>query len=209
MSAIRLVEAKGLSNREFIERHAAPGRVGLARGTSWVDQRIRQTLRHLTSDGAWCDWSHAMLFEGRRADGRHWVFEADIEFGRGFVQSCVQENRAEKFWDARKYSGLAILDFGLSASETRAVVARALEMTARRTAYSYRGILATWLAVHRRTLGRRSRLQDLKETFCSAFVQDAYKKAGIDFCPRVTIAHTTPFHIGATGVPHTRYVLQH
>lgn len=208
MSRVKVVAVKGLSNREFLERYAGPGRVGLACGTSWVDQRIRRTLRHLTPDGEWCAWSHAMLFEGRRADGQHWVFEADIEFARGFVQSGVQENRVEKFWDEKKYSGLAVLDFGLSPEQARLVMGRALDMTAQRVAYSYRGIMATWLAVHRKTLSRQSRLQNLKDTFCSSFVQRAYKDVGIAFSPGVEEAHTTPQHIAATVVPHTRYLLQ-
>lgn len=207
MTGIKKVDVRRLSNREFLERYAGPGRVGLACGTSWVDNRIRRALRRITPDGSWSDWSHCMLFEGRRADGQHWVFEADIEVGRGYFQSGVQENRIEKFWDEKKYSSLAVLDFHLTPAQTRMAMGRALDMVAQRVAYSYRGIVATWLALHRGGLDQKSRLQNLKDAFCSSFVQRAYKDVPIVFSPGVEEAHTTPHHISATVVPHTRYVL--
>ena len=37
----------GLSNREFLERHAQPGRVGLCVGATAVDKAICRAQRHL------------------------------------------------------------------------------------------------------------------------------------------------------------------
>lgn len=199
---------RGLSSREFLERHAAPGRVGLACGTSLVDQGIRRALRRITADGEWSPWSHCMLFEGRRFDGQHWLMEADIELGRGHLLSGVQERRVEKYWDAKAYSSLAVLDFGLTPEQTKLVLARALDLVAQRVAYSYRGIAATWLALKRGTLDRPSRLQSLKDLFCSSFIQRSFRDVGIVFAPGVEEAHTTPHHLEATTVPHARWVLE-
>src|ERR1039458_3337195 len=67
----------GMSNREFLERHAHPGRVGLCGGTTKVDLAIRHAPRHLHAEHRWSDWSHSFLFEGRRLDGQHWVLESE------------------------------------------------------------------------------------------------------------------------------------
>jgi hypothetical protein len=75
----QIIIAEGISNQEFIERHAQPGRVGLCGGMTNVDVVIRRAQRHLHEAGRWSDWSHAFLFEGRRADGHHWVIESDIQ----------------------------------------------------------------------------------------------------------------------------------
>ena len=57
----------GISNREFIERYAAAGRVGLCGGITKIDTAIRLVQRHQHPGHRWSDWSHAFLFEGRRA----------------------------------------------------------------------------------------------------------------------------------------------
>ena len=44
------IVVSGLSNREFIERHAQPGRVGLCGGTTKVDLAIRHAQRHLHAE---------------------------------------------------------------------------------------------------------------------------------------------------------------
>ena len=54
--------ATGLSNQEFVERHAQPGRVGLCGGATRLDIAIRRAQRHLDDAGRWSDWSHAFLF---------------------------------------------------------------------------------------------------------------------------------------------------
>ena len=82
----------GLSNREFLERHAQPGRIGLCGGATNVDIAIRRAQRHLHAAGRWSDWSHAFIFEGMRADGRHWVVESDLHH----LGKHIQTRRAGK-----------------------------------------------------------------------------------------------------------------
>src|SRR5450756_2925276 len=85
----------GLSNQEFIERYAAPGRIGLCGGITRIDLAIRVAQRHLHAENRWSDWSHAFLFEGRRVDGQHWVMESDIQILHKNIQLGAQENRAD------------------------------------------------------------------------------------------------------------------
>ena len=87
------VTVTGMSNREFIERYDAPGRVGLCGGITGVDAAIRAAQRHVHAEHRWSDWSHAFVFEGRRIDGQHWVLESDIQILRKNIQIGAQENR--------------------------------------------------------------------------------------------------------------------
>ena len=84
----------GLSNREFLERYAQPGRVGLCGGSTAVDKAIQRAQRHLDAEKNWSAWSHAFFFEGARADGHHWVIESDLQVHRKHIRLGVQENRA-------------------------------------------------------------------------------------------------------------------
>ena len=64
-----IIRVNGLSNREFLERYARPGCIGLSGGTSLIDKAICRAQRHLDAEENWGAWSHAFLFQGRRADG--------------------------------------------------------------------------------------------------------------------------------------------
>ena len=143
----RLVHIDNLSNKEFLELHAAPGRVGLASGATWIDKRIRRSERYVTGDGSWSMWSHAFFFQGLRADGKHSVFEADVDLGGGQFKNGVQENRIDKYFGAKEYPALAVLDFGLGGRQVQDMMTRALDLVSARVRYSYTGILATWLAL--------------------------------------------------------------
>jgi len=122
-----------LSNAEFLERYAQPGRVGLSGGETLVDQAIRRAERHLSPDAQWGLWSHAFVFEGRRTDGHHWVIESDLQFHHKHLRLGVQENRVSKYHDENFYTTLAVLDFGLSASEVEILLSEGLELVATRT----------------------------------------------------------------------------
>src|SRR5262249_45273295 len=113
-----IVRVSGLSNREFLELQARPGRGGLSGGHMLVDKMICRAQRHLDDDEHWGSWSHAFLFQGVRADGHHWVIESDLQFHRRHIHLGVQENRMAKYYDERLYSTLAILDFGLDQERT-------------------------------------------------------------------------------------------
>ena len=203
----KLVRCRGLSNRAFLERYAAAGRIGLAGGSHWVDRNIRRSTRRVRPDGRASLWSHALLFEGRRQDGRHWVFEADVDWAKNRFLNGVQENPAEKYFDEKNYPHLAVLDFHLGAAAVERLLAGALDLLARRIPYDYSGILGTWLALRRGRLQRGSRLRTGRGIFCSAFVSSLYLDAGIRLVEGVAGEHVTPEHIAQTGIPHTAYLL--
>jgi hypothetical protein len=198
-----------LSNREFLERYAQTGRVGLSGGRTLVDQAICRAQRHLDEQERWGVWSHAFIFEGVRADGHHWVIESDLQFHRKHVQLGVQENRLTKYFDEALYTTLAVLDFGLPTAQSERLVREGLELVATRTRYSLRELLGTLIALrHRELRGRENILSRERSMFCSAFVQHLFRKTGLDLAPGVDSKHTTPEDISHTPVPHVTYLLQ-
>ena len=169
----------GLSNREFLERHAQPGRVGLCGGATGVDIAIRRAQRHLHEAGRWSDWSHAFLFEGLRADGQHWVIESDLQFHRKNIQLGVQENRAEKYFDEKTFPMLAVLDFGLSEVQVATLLREGLELVANRERYSIRELVGTLIALKKPELRARENLWARERSvYCSAFVKQLFHHAG-------------------------------
>src|SRR5258708_15820824 len=82
----------GLSNREFLELYARPGRVGLSGGITLIDKAINRAERHLDEKGALGSWSHSFLFQGRRHDGHHLVIESDLQIHPKHIQLGGQRN---------------------------------------------------------------------------------------------------------------------
>ncbi len=198
-----------LSNREFLERRARAGCIGLSGGDTLVDKTICRAERHLDEADRWGAWSHAFLFEGRRADGHHWVIESDLQFHRKHVQLGVQENRVSKYDDEKLYTALAVLDFGLTSEQVNRLLCEGLELVADHTRYSLRELVGTLLALRHPTLrGRENLLARKRSLFCSAFVQHLFRKVGLDLAPGVDAKHTTPEDIARTAVPHVTYLLQ-
>ena len=117
-----VIHVEGLTNAEFFEQHAAPGRIGLIGGPELINRMIGRAQRHLDDDRTWSYWSHAFLFQGRRADGHHWVIESDLDIHRKHIRLGVQENRIDKYGDEKDWPNVAVLDFGLSEKEARKVV---------------------------------------------------------------------------------------
>ena len=203
------VRISGLSNREFLDRYAQPGRVGLSGGVTLIDRAICRAQRHLDDDHHWGAWSHAFLFEGQRLDGQHWVIESDLQIHRKHIQLGVQENRADKYHDESLYTNLAVLDFGLPAERTGCLLREGLELVATRTRYSLRELLGTLLALQHPALrGRENLLQRERSMYCSAFVQYLFRKTGLDLTPGIEVKNTTPEDLARSAVPHTTYVLQ-
>ena len=199
----------GISNREFLERHAQPGRVGLCGGTTKVDIAIRRAQRHLHEAGRWSDWSHAFLFEGKRIDGQHWVVESDIQIHRKNIQLGAQENRAAKYFDEKMFPTLAVLDFGLSETQVGKLISEALELVANRERYSLRELIGTLLVLKQPELrAQENILARERSVYCSAFVRRLFLQAGIDLVPGVAGKHTAPEDLARTPVPHTTYLLQ-
>lgn len=199
----------GLSNREFLERYAAPGCIGLSGGTTLIDKAICRAERHLHPRRRWGVWSHAFLFQGRRADGHHWVIESDLQVHRRHLQFGVQENRVAKYFDENLYASLAVLDLGLAAAAVENVIREALDFVANREQYSLRELVGTLLALRHSDLrGRENLLARDRSVYCSAFVQHLFRKAGFDLAPGVDAKNTAPEDIANTLLPHTAYVLQ-
>ncbi|HVE39008.1 MAG TPA: hypothetical protein VNM14_03915 [Planctomycetota bacterium] len=193
----------GLSNLEFLQRYAKPGCVGLFGGTSTIDRAIRRGQKGL--EGAKSSlWSHAVLFEGERADGRQWLIESDFEMGKGQLRNGVQENRIDKYGDEKDWPNLAVLDFGLSEKDARKVVVAGLDLVARRSNYDLGGIVETYWAMMRKSMAKG---REKESTFCSAFVRAVFRHAGIDLTPDVAVQHTLPEQVSRTALPHTRYLL--
>src|SRR5689334_11417638 len=173
------IPIRDLSNREFLDRFARAGRVGLSTGSSFADQTIARSQRHLNAAGRWGTWTHAFIFEGTRVDGNHWVIESDLVIRDKNIQLGVQENRLDRYYDEKAYPGLAILDFGLSQEQTVNLVKESLDLLARRTRYSLRELLGVLMAMKNPGLRRQENLLARDESFfCSAFVAHLFQKVG-------------------------------
>lgn len=197
-----------LSNREFLERHARSGRIGLSGGITLVDKAICRAERHVHGKQKWGAWSHAFLFQGERHDGHHWIIESDIQFHRKHISLGVQENRVSKYYDEKLYTTLAVLDFGLSEAQTNCLLREGLELVATRARYSLRELIGTLIALRRPELrGRDNLLARERSMYCSAFVQHLFRKAGLDLAPGVDGKNTTPEDIAQTTVPHVTFLL--
>ena len=198
-----------MTNREFLERHARPGCIGLSGGTTLIDRAIARAERHVDPDERWSQWSHAFVFGERRADGWLWVIESDLKIHRKHIQLGVQENRVTKYHDEKLYTTLAVLDFGLPPEQVTKLLTTGLDLVANRARYSLRELLGTLIALRRPALrGRGNVLAREQCFFCSAFVQHLFRETGFDLTPGLHAKLTTPEDLARTPAPHTAYVLQ-
>ena len=198
-----------MSNRKFLETYARPGCVGLVGGTTLIEKVIRRAERKLDNQQQWSLWSHALLFEGPRVDGHQWVIESDLDLHRKHIRLGVQENRADKYFDAELFPWLAVLDFGLTEAQVNAVLCTGLSMAAHRARYSLRELIGTAVALHNPGIrGRKNLMARRRSLYCSAFVQFVFQRAGIDLVPGVHASHGTPEDISRTPVPHTLHLLR-
>lgn len=204
-----VIECSEMTNESFLESYAKAGRVGLVGGPDIIEKAVRRSQRRQTVDGRWSDFGHAILFQGRRADGKHWVIESDIDIHRERAQFGVQENRIEKYHGDAEYTSIAILDFGISDEQAQAVIGEGLDLVARRTQYSLRELFAAyWKLKKPEKRATKNPLSRERAMFCSAFVQHVYLKIGIDFAPDVDTKLTSPHDIAVTPVPHTTWILR-
>lgn len=197
-----------MSNRAFLEKYAQPGRVGLAGGASLIDKTIRHAERLIDQELQPSQWSHAFLFEGRRADGQHWVIESDLEIHSKHIRLGVQENRVAKFFDEKCFPYLAVLDFGLTPEQTAALLGEGLEMVASRVRYSLRELAGTLMRLRRPELRALDNPLARKQSlFCSAFVTHVFRKIDVDLAPGLNDKHTTPEDISRSLIPHETFLL--
>jgi hypothetical protein len=199
---------EGLTNREFFERHAAAGRIGLIGGPELVNRLISRAQRHLNAEHEWSRWSHAFLLQGRRHDGHHWVVESDLDIKRKHIRLGVQENRAAKYFDDTKNTSVAILDFGLTPEQEKRVLAGALDLVSEGIRYSLREIAGTmWAMRHPGWCPRENLLAREKAFYCSAFVRHVFGLAGVDLAGGTAEKNTAPEHIVRSSLPHTQWIL--
>jgi hypothetical protein len=205
----KIVRVSGLSNQEFLQLYAKPGRVGLSGGITLIDQAICRAERHLDPTERWGAWSHAFIFQGERLDGHHWLVESDLQMHHKHIQFGVQENRIAKYFDEKLYTCLAVLDFGLSEPQVSVLLREGLELVASRTQYSVRELIGTLVALRKPQLrGRTNLLSRESSIYCSAFVQHLFRKANLDLAPGVDHKNTTPEDIARTTLPHVTYLLE-
>lgn len=201
------IEGQG-SNADFIERHAAAGRIGLCAGGDTLSNLIRQAQAPLTGDGHRSLWSHAFLFSERRSDGQWWVIESDLDLRYKQMRLGVQENRVERYYDAEAFPNIAILDFGLDDAQTRQVVTAGLDLLSGLTSYSLSELIGTMFAMHSRRLRKRDNLLAKEGAlYCSAMVQHCYAAAGIDLLPGVSGKNLAPHDIADSSLPHRAHRL--
>jgi hypothetical protein len=106
------------------------------------------------------------------------------------------------------FPALAVLDFGLTARQTNAVLGSGLAMVALRARYSLRELIGTAVALHNPWFrGRKNLLARRRSMYCSGFVQYVFQRAGIDLVPGVHSSHNSPEDISRTPVPHITYLL--
>ena len=193
MPPVEIIPVSGLTNAEFLEAHAASGRIGLVGGDGLLNRTLGYAQRRVDAGKRPSRWSHAFLFQGKRADGHHWVVESDLEYHRKHLRLGVQENRAVKFHDEEEYSRVGVVDFGLSAEALNALHGAALDMVASRARYSVRELFGTLLALRHPEMRATPNVLDReKSVYCSAFVRLVLMRAGLDALPGVEPKHTTP-----------------
>ena len=196
------------SNEAFIQRHAAPGRIGLCAGGDWISKVIRKSQAPLTDDGHCSLWSHAFMFSERRSDGHWWVIESDLDLRYKQMRLGVQENRAARYFDANEFPNIAILDFGLDEAQTRRVVGAGLDLLSGLASYSLSELVGTMLAMYSTRLRKRDNLLAKEGAlYCSAMVQHCYAAAGIHLLPDVSGKNIAPHDIADSPLPHTAHRL--
>lgn len=205
----KTVTVSGITNQEFLERYAQPGRIGLCQGATLIDKVICRAQRKLDNDGTAGSWSHVFLFQGERPDGHHWVIESDLQIHRKHFQFGVQENRISKYFDQELFQSLAVLDFDLNAEQVSTMLREAVALSADRARYSLRELVGTLLALrHSQLRNRQNLLARERSMYCSAFVQWVFRKAGLDLAPGLDYKNTTPTDIACTILPHVAYRLE-
>lgn len=199
---------EGLTNEEFLDKYAAPGRIGLMGGPDLVNRLIMRAQRHLDDEKEWSRWSHAFLFQGRRHDGHHWVVESDLTIKHKHIRLGVQENRIAKYFDDKTCNAIAILDFGLTPAQEQRVLAGALQLVSEGIRYSLREIAGTlWAMRHPGWCPKENRLAQDRAFYCSSFVRHVFAEAGLNLTEGVAEKNTAPEHIARTTLPHTKWIL--
>ncbi len=197
-----------ISNREFLETHVGSARVGLCGGTEFINRAIRKLQWQVTADGRRSPWSHAFLFSERRSDGEFWVLESDLDFRHKQIRLGVQENRMSKYYDEAEYPNLAVIDFGLTPEQTKAVLTEGLNLLSGLSTYSLAELLGTLMSLSNTSLRSKENLLAREGAlYCSAMVQHCFDAINFDLKPNVETKNITPHDLFRTPQPHTAYHL--
>jgi hypothetical protein len=193
--------APKMKNLDFLERYGRAGCIGLVGADTPIDRAIRGAQKNLVPGKTRSLWSHALIFQGQRQDGRLWVIESDVDPSK---RIGVQENRIDKYADEKLHPNLGVLDLGLTPEQTQKVLGAALGFVASGAKYALGGILRTYAALLRQQTFR-DRNRDAAT--CSTLVAAVFRSAGFQLAPGVALRHTAPEHLAQTELPHTRYLL--
>ncbi len=190
---------KERSNREFLEQHGKPGRVGLISGSNWIHMGVRLGQALLPELGRPSLWSHVVVFNH---GGQ--IYESDImiKWQELKLVNGAQENPISKYFDQQKYPYLAVLEFKLREEQIQGVLEACQKMIDERVLYPISGLIGTGLAYLFRTERKRNVWCMKNALYCSAFAQKSYEAIGIDFTETVHTTHTSPEHIWRTSVNH-------
>jgi hypothetical protein len=205
---IETIVVEGITNEAFIAEHARPGRIGLVGGSEPINRLISRAQRHLSEDKTWSCWTHAFIFQGKRADGHHWVIESDLDIRRKHIRLGVQENRVGKYFEAEKYGSIAVLDLGLTPEQEQQLLSHALELVSSGARYSLRELAGTvWAMKHPQLRPKENLLSRDQSYYCSAFVSHVFGRIGFDLAAGFTEKNTTPEDIARLTVPHKKWVM--
>ena len=197
-----------ISNREFLETHAGSARIGLCGGNDLINKAIRKMQWQVTNDGRRSPWSHAFLFSERRSDGEFWVLESDLDVRHKQIRLGVQENRMSKYFDESEFPNLAVIDFDLTAEQSKAVLTEALNLLSGLSTYSLTELLGTLMAMSRTGLRAKENLLAREGAlYCSAMVQHCFDAINYDLKPNVETKNITPHDLFQTPQIHTGYHL--
>jgi hypothetical protein len=193
--------AHNISNRTFFETHAKKGNIGLVGGSAFIDVSIRQMQKKVTMDNNPSFWSHAFIVTGKREDDCIWMVESDLEFHKKQIKLGVQEARIDKYFDEETYPNVALLDFNLDESQSKMLVAEALNLVALRTEYSIREVFGVLYSI----VAQKSRLSENKlaqenALFCSAMVQKCFSAIHFNLNTAINTKQLTPQDIYATNL---------
>ena len=203
-----VIQLHGLTNQQFFEEHARPGRIGMVGGSTLVDRVISRGQRHLIPDRKWSVWSHAFIFQGRRVDGHHWLIESDLAIQKRHIRLGVQENRVAKYFDDEHFNAVAVLDLGLNPDQEQRLISRALELVASATRYSIRELFGTLWALHKPELRpTENRMAREHAFYCSAFVRHLFSHAGVELARGIAVKNTTPEDIAQTTAAQKKWTM--
>ena len=205
------MEKLNLHLLRFFTENYKPGIVGIVGTKGTIGMAIREAQKAVTTDGEASLWSHCFIFGDLRLDRRGeggtkskspYIFESDLKVNvfKAQLRNGAQENWIGKYC-REKVENAAVIDFGLSESQTDDILATALQLVDEQVLYPIQELLGTWWAIITKKEWRPNPVDDPHAMYCSAFVRYCYKEAGRDFLSsEVSVSNTTPEDIALAGI---------